>query len=188
MSSVKWRPFWFRIRLVAWSFSSHYLNQFWNVVNLPLNKNLWNLVRNSCILIQGNAFDLKMSGKRQQFCLGLNVLTHWGRVTHICVSKLTVIGSDNGLSPDRRQAINWTNAGILLIRTIGTNFSEILSEIHTFSLKKMHFKMSSAKWRPFCLGLNVLMVCYVLALKLQLTHCALVMLYGDIELGQHWLR
>ena len=40
-------------------------------------------------------------------------LTHWGRVTHICVSKLTIIGSDNGLSPDRRQAITWTNAGLL---------------------------------------------------------------------------
>ena len=32
-------------------------------------------------------------------------LTHGGRVTHICVSKLTIIGSDNGLSPGRRQAI-----------------------------------------------------------------------------------
>ena len=42
-------------------------------------------------------------------------LTHWGRVTHICVTKLTAIGSDNGLSPARRQAIIWTNAGILLI-------------------------------------------------------------------------
>ena len=42
-------------------------------------------------------------------------LTHWGRVTHICVSKLTTIGSDNGLSPDRRQAIIWTNTVILLI-------------------------------------------------------------------------
>ena len=83
-------------------------------------------------------------------------LTHWGRVTHKCVSKLTIIGSDNGLSPDRRQAIIWTNTGILLIRSIGTNFSEILSEIHAFSLNKMHFKMSSDKWRPFCLGLNVL--------------------------------
>ena len=54
------------------------------------------------------------------------VLTHWGRVTHICVSELTIIGSDNGLSPGRRQAIIWTNAGILLIRTLGTNVSEIL--------------------------------------------------------------
>ena len=34
-----------------------------------------------------------------------NYLTHWGRVTHICVSKLAIIGSDNGLSPGRRQAI-----------------------------------------------------------------------------------
>ena len=56
-------------------------------------------------------------------------LTHWGRVTHICVNKLTIIGSDNGLSPGRRQAIIWTNAGILLIGPLGTNFSEILIEI-----------------------------------------------------------
>ena len=42
-------------------------------------------------------------------------------MTHIFVGKLTIIGSDNGLSPDRRQAIIWTNAGILLIRTLGTN-------------------------------------------------------------------
>ena len=35
---------------------------------------------------------------------------------HICVSKLTIIGSDNGL----------------LIRTFGTNFSEIFSEIEAF--------------------------------------------------------
>ena len=46
-------------------------------------------------------------------------LTHWGRVTHICVGKLTIIGSDNGLAPGRRQAIIWTNAGILLIRPLG---------------------------------------------------------------------
>ena len=76
-------------------------------------------------------------------------LTHWGRVTHLCVSKLATIGSDNGLSPGRRQTIIWTNAGILLIGPLGTNLSEILSEIHTFSLKKMHLKMSG-KWRPFC--------------------------------------
>ena len=72
-------------------------------------------------------------------------LTHSGRVTHICVSKLNIISSDNGLSPGRRQAIIWTNAGIVLIRTLGTNFSEILSEIHAFSFKKMHLKMSSGK-------------------------------------------
>ena len=58
---------------------------------------------------------LKMpSATYQPFYLSLNVLTHWGGVTHICVSRLTIIGSDNGLSPDRRQAIIWTNAGILL--------------------------------------------------------------------------
>ena len=63
---------------------------------------------------------------------------------------------DNGLSPGRRQAIIWTNDGILLIGPLGTNFSEIISKIHTFLFKKMLLKTSSAKGRPFCLGLNVL--------------------------------
>ena len=92
------------------------------------------------------------------FTISINyMLTHWGRVTHICVGKLTNIGSDNGLSPERRQAFIWTNAGILLIGPLGTNFSEFLIIIHTFSFNKMQLKILSAKWRPFCLVLNVLM-------------------------------
>ena len=83
-------------------------------------------------------------------------LTHWSRVTHICVGNLTTIASDNGLSPDRRQAIIWANAGILSIGHLGINFSEISMEIQTFSLWKMRLKSSSAKWRPSCLGFNVL--------------------------------
>ena len=75
---------------------------------------------------------------------------------HIYLSKLTITGSDNGLAPDRHQAVICTNAGILLIGTLGTNVSEMLIEILTFSFKEMRLKMSSAEWRPFCLGLNVL--------------------------------
>ena len=56
-------------------------------------------------------------------------LTHWGPVTNLCIGKLTITGSDHGLSPGRRQAIIWTNAGILLIGPLGINFSEILIEI-----------------------------------------------------------
>ena len=59
-------------------------------------------------------------------------LTHWGR------------------------AIIYTNAGILLNGPLRTNFIENLIGIQTFSFYKIHLKMSSAKWRPFCLGLNVL--------------------------------
>ena len=88
-------------------------------------------------------------------CISCNALTHWGRVTHICVSKLTIIGSDNGLSPGRRQAIIWTIAGISLTGRLRTNFSKILIEIHIFSFKKMHLKLSCGKWWPFCLGFNV---------------------------------
>ena len=67
-----------------------------------------------------------------------------------------IIGSDNGLAPVQRHAIIWTNAVILLIGPSGTNFSEILIGIQTFSFKKLHLKTSSAKWHLFCLGLNEL--------------------------------
>ena len=67
-----------------------------------------------------------------------------------------IIGWDNGASPIRRQAIISTNAGVLLIRPRGANFSEILIEIHISSFKKMHLKLPSGKCRPFCLGLHVL--------------------------------
>ena len=83
-------------------------------------------------------------------------LTHWGRVTHICINKLTIIGLDNGSLTGRHQAIICTNVGILLIGPLGTNFSEILIKIHIFSFKKMHLKMSPGNCQPFCLNLNVL--------------------------------
>ena len=109
--------------------------------------------------------------------LHINGLTHWGRVTHICVVKLTITGSDNGLSPGRRQAIIWTNDGMLLIGPLGTNFSEILIGIQTFSFKKMRLKMSSAKWRPFCLGLNVLMPDYSALAMALLQSCTKPSMY-----------
>ena len=62
------------------------------------------------------------------------------------------IGPGNGLSPFRRQAITWTNADLLSIGPLGTNFSEFLIEILTISFKEMCLKMSFAKWRPFCSG------------------------------------
>ena len=101
-------------------------------------------------------------------------LTHWGRVTHICVSKLIIIGSNNGLSPGRRQAIFWTNAGILLNWNLGIKFNAVLGEIDSFSFSKMHLKISSAKWRLFGLGLNELIsrwiVCPILMAYFILLH------------------
>ena len=66
--------------------------------------------------------------------LGMLRLTHLGRMTHICVANLTIIRSDNGLSPGRRQTIIWTNAGM-----------------------KLHLRVS-AKRRLICLGLNELIL------------------------------
>ena len=101
-----------------------------------------------------------------QMPIAVLLLTHWGQVTHICVSKLAIIGSDNGLSPSQRQAIIWTNAGILLIGPLGTNFNETSIEIHTFSLEKIYLKLLSGKWRPFCLGLKVLTIIWQLSWRI----------------------
>ena len=86
----------------------------------------------------------------------VSLLIHWGWVTYVGVSKLTIIGSDNGLSPGQHQAIILTKAGILLIGPLGTIFSKISIKTHIFSFKKIHLKMSSGNWDPFCLSLNVL--------------------------------
>ena len=131
--------------------SSHYLNQCWFSMNWSMgNASEWNLKLITTSSIEGN-LEIVVCGMSS-----IMLSPQCGRVTHICVSKLTIIGSDNGLSPGRRQAIIWTNAGILLIGPLGTKFSEILIEIFTFSFRKMHLKMSSGKWRPFFLGPNVL--------------------------------
>ena len=87
-------------------------------------------------------------------------LTHWGRMTHIYIYYITIIGSDNGLSPGRRQAIIWTSAGILLIGPLGTNFSEILTcrnsniSIQENALENVVCEMTSILSRPQCVKLS----------------------------------
>ena len=86
-------------------------------------------------------------------------LTYWGPVTHICVGKLATGGSNNGLSPSRRQAIIWKKkAGMFFYFTLRNKFQWNIYRNHIFSFKKMYIKISSAKCRPFCLGLNVLTI------------------------------
>ena len=76
-------------------------------------------------------------------------LTQWGRAMRICVHKWTTTALDNGLSHSRLQALTRTNARIVFIGHLGTIFIDILIEMHTFSLDKMHFKMSAAKFGHF---------------------------------------
>ena len=101
-------------------------------------------------------------------CLG------WSRI-YALLNRVS-IGSENGLSPVWRQAITRTNTGLLLIRLLETNFSEIWIGIISFSFKKIHLKMLSAKMAA------------ILSRGDELTNCGLVMPYGDLELGQHWFR
>ena len=75
---------------------------------------------------------------------------------HICNGNVTITGSENGLLPGQRQAIICTNAAVLLIGPFRRISSDNSIEILTFSFKKMRLKVSSVKWRPFCLSLSLL--------------------------------
>ena len=121
-----------------------------------------------------HCFTTKDIAYSRHYCFGLYVmswllLTHWAQVRYICVGNLTTVGSDNGLSPGRRQAIFWTNVVILLIGTLGRNFSEISIQIHTLSLKNnayenIVFKMAAILSRPQCVKLVVRIRCHCLGL------------------------
>ena len=118
------------------------------ILSITAEKNHWCIYR---------LFSYLMYHKRHKQCPCLKrVISLSPSDTYICISKLTNIVSDNGLSPGLHQAIICTNNVILLIRPLGTNFSEILIEIHTFAFRKMHLKMSSGIWWPFWLSFNVL--------------------------------
>ena len=130
-------------------------------ISVLINSGLLIAIIVSSTILSSSVHIFAVSKIRKNICKSFQIFTgplsYWGRVKNICVSKLTIIGPCNGLSVDRRQAIISTNDGILLIGHLGTNFSEILIEIHAFSFTKIHLKMSSWKWRPFFLGLNVLL-------------------------------
>ena len=161
-------------RFYSCIFLCHYADAYWHQLTLIthissfIRVDLSTNTNNLCLTPLCSSHTMKPSGTMYMFFVDLKMfnLIHWGRVTHIYVSKLTKIGSDNGLSPRRRQAIIWTNTGILLIGPIGRNFNENLIGIQTFSFKKMHLKMSSAKWRSLCLGLNVLTVHKIMHVKI----------------------
>ena len=154
------------VQVMAWCHlaTSHYLSQSRPRSMMPLSHNeimyiyLWCFCCSYFVIKKMTAWYMIPVLMRYLLCLYQTkpadiMKAKW----HIYPSvSYSTIGSDNGLSPGRRQAIIWTTEGILSIGPSGTNFGENSIKIHTFSFKKMHLKISSAKWRPCCLGLNVL--------------------------------
>ena len=100
--------------ILPWTKIAAKLRRIFSISSIkPVNFNIcnWSLLFRKRFLRSHHWFNSRLGATRATG----HYLTHWGRVTQICVGKLTIIGSDNGLSPARRQAISWTNAGILLI-------------------------------------------------------------------------
>ena len=109
---------WFEWWLVAYSAPGHCSGQSWVIVNWNMLQ--WNFNLNANLFISENASEDIVCETVAFLPRRRWVKSHpddyspsWGRVTHICVGNLTSIGPDKGLSPGRRQAIAWTNAGTL---------------------------------------------------------------------------
>ena len=143
---------------VLWTKSiQHYNIRFWNVCRyswesncLVIRKSLNTLERGLLMYFEWNqthqsSDPLQFSRSRPYFLHSsyidtLKILTHWCRVTHICVGKLIMIGSDNGLSLDRHRAIIWTNFGLLSIGPLRTYFNETIIVIVKFRWIKCTWK------------------------------------------------
>ena len=128
MTSAKWQPFWVSrigfVFLVDYQVSAH-MNVHHGSAAVYLHQLQWS-----------------------------NLLTHWGRVTHLCVSDLTIIGSDHGLSPSRSQSIIRTNANIVN-RALGSKLQWHFNRnsnifIHENAFESVVCEKASILSRPQC--------------------------------------
>ena len=93
---------------------SHYMTQCWLAVNYTHRHEVWSKYK----YFQLRILDWKKLSTMSMWMAwvysGCLDLTHWGRVTHICVGNLTIIGSDSGLSAPSHylnqcwNIVNWT--------------------------------------------------------------------------------
>ena len=87
----------------------------------------------------------------------INSWTHWGWVMHVCVSKLNINGSDNGLAPTMWQTIHYLNQWWNVVNwTLRNKLQWNFKWNPYIFIQEMYLNVSSAKWRPLCLCLNVL--------------------------------
>ena len=69
-------------------------------------------------------------------------------------------------------AITWPNDDLSSMGPMATNVTDFWIKIQQFSLKGIHLKVSSAKWRWFCFVLSLLRHCHVIDMnhKMQLSN------------------
>ena len=99
--AISWHKFGSTLaQVMAWCLraSSHYLYQYW----LTIKGVLWysyesSFTRGAHELNPQHVFKDYISFKSLLHTTGTNDLTHWGQMIHICLSDLTINGSDNGL-------------------------------------------------------------------------------------------
>ena len=120
---------------------------------VPLQQ-LWSFKEGTRVVLQqlhrNRTFWVQATTERPNHFYGR---TRVARRSQPCVKgPLAITSSDNGLLPVQCQAIIWTNAHLLS----GMHFSEMWNEIDIINFLIMYMKISSAKWKSFCLSLNLI--------------------------------
>ena len=135
-------------RSTSLKISSNYISESNHKLNITISQNEYSHLFRKLLLHWTPTFEIQINGVysvKWNFHQNILHVHHLKLISPSCRIYASVnqvsIGSDNGLSPIRRQAITCTNAGLLLIGLLGTNFTVVL----LFSFKEMHLKMSSAK-------------------------------------------
>ena len=118
-------------------------------------------------------------------------LTHWGRMTHICIGDLTTIVSDKGLSPNQRQVINCTNAEVLLIEPLGTKFYGNFNRnsyifIQANAVENITRKVADILSWPQCVLMELILLLFPAVLVIDML--SLVIDYNSKVLWQHHLQ
>ena len=169
---------WFRRWLFALSAPSHYLKQCRKLSIGLLEKNISEFLSTFLYIIQENEFEHVICGMAAILVLVTWVLvlklythmslgkytlthydalrsmlifvTHWGHLTHICIGDSTIIVSDNGLSPNRRQAIFWTEMGILM------KFQAKFKNLHSWDIfQKVLWQKATNLYRSQCIVISI---------------------------------
>ena len=142
--SIQWKFIW----VLVFYFSAHYTDQeFFQYCAKPCCVGFFSATKQilSALFKWQDMMACDIRSRSNKYFLHYKWLIH-----------RNIMGLDNGLSPVWHQAIVWTNADIIVIESLETNFSSIWIKTQQFSCKWICLKMTSAKCLRSCSGLNVL--------------------------------
>ena len=125
-----------------------------------LNVDWWLIARwfccKACFCISGGTWGMNEKLPLMVLCWhNYPIISHWGRVTHICIDKLTIIGSDNGLSPTWTAPSHYLNQCWNIVNwTLGNKIQLNFNWNSNIFIQENAYENVVCEMASICLGLN----------------------------------